>query len=136
MKSYLQILREVQENYRGSSKHVRIAESRSPIQIYVLKPLSLYLTPICLRLGLSANQVTWIGFWVGVAACLLLATGRPGYVIAGAWLYLLHRLLDHVDGNVARYTNSTSYYGHFLDSSLGILVLVALFVSVGVGAYR
>jgi phosphatidylglycerophosphate synthase len=136
MSSYMTSVRDVQANYRNSEKYALISDSGSPLQIYFLKPVSVYATPLFVWLGLSPNQVTWIGFFVGVAACSLLAVGLQPYVTLGAWLYVVHRLFDHIDGNVARYTKRTSYYGHFLDSSLGAVVQLAFFLSIGIGAYR
>jgi hypothetical protein len=134
--SYTTILRQVKASYRGSAKQAWISKSESPLQRHFLKPASLYLTPLFVWLRLSPNQVTWIGFCVGVAACALLAFGVPPFVVAGAWLYLVHRLLDHVDGNLARYGRTSSYYGHYLDGSLGIVVQMAFYFGLGIGAYR
>jgi hypothetical protein len=134
--SYTEILRQVKASYRGSAKQAWISKSESPLQRLFLKPASLYLTPLFVWLRLSPNQVTWIGFCVGIAACSLLAFGLPPFVVPGAWLYLVHRLLDHVDGNLARYGRRSSYYGHYLDGSLGIVVQMAFYLGLGIGAYR
>ena len=63
------------------------------------------------RTGLSANTVTWIGLGVGVAAAVA--------VVYHAWitaliLILLNRLLDGLDGAVAR-ASSKSDLGGYLD---------------------
>lgn len=136
MNAYTRVLRDVQANYRASSKFALTVGSGSPLQIYFLKPVSLYLTPIFVWLRMSPNQVTWIGFVIGLTACVMLAVGLSPFVMIGAWLYLLHRVFDHLDGNLARYSQRTSYYGHFLDASLDVVIQMALFVSVGIGTYR
>jgi len=69
------------------------------------------------RAGLSANQLTLLGFFIGIFAAILIATGHYG---AGAGAILLSRLLDGLDGAVARQTRTTDA-GAFLDIALDFL---------------
>jgi phosphatidylglycerophosphate synthase len=136
MNRYSTLLRDVRSSYRESAKYSVTVNSGSVLQIYFLKPVSLYMTPFFVWLGVTPNQVTWISFAFGLAGCATLALGLPPFAVIGAWLYLVHRLLDHVDGNLARFRRKTSRYGHFLDASLDIVIQTALMVGVGIGAYR
>jgi phosphatidylglycerophosphate synthase len=80
-----------------------------------LRDLSPFLTRVLLRLGLSANAVTWIMIATGAAAGLaLLVPGLPG---AGLALLLgqLQMLWDCCDGEVARWRRTFSPAGTFLD---------------------
>ncbi len=103
---------------------------------FVVRPISYYVTWLFLRLGISANRVTWGSFFIAVAGCLLLATGSYNSIIAGALLVNLWYLLDYVDGNIARYTNSSTNYGRLLDTFTGAAVNVLLIICASIGAFN
>lgn len=63
------------------------------------------------RVGVRATALTIAGWLVGVAACVLVATSHWHLALV-AWL--LNRVLDGLDGPVARRTGSTDL-GGFLD---------------------
>lgn len=72
---------------------------------------------LLLGLGLGADQVTLIGFGLGLAGALTLAMGWY-HVALG--LIFLNRIADGLDGAMARQTGSTDR-GAFLDVSLDFL---------------
>ena len=63
------------------------------------------------RLGISANAVTWAGFFWGCLACVSISFS---YFWAGFVFILLNRLFDGLDGGVARVRGGTDL-GGFLD---------------------
>jgi len=133
---YMQLLQQVQASYQRDLKRRLELEEGNPFILHFARPLSLYLTPIFILLRISANQATWAGFALGLLACVLLGTGLTPYLKLGAWFFLFHYILDHVDGNLARYHGVTSHYGKFLDGSFGVVVMSAFYLSLGMGAYR
>ena len=80
-----------------------------------MRRLSPYCTRLLLRLGLSANAVTWLMIVAGLAAAAALTL--PGVVAAlGAVLLIqLQLLLDCCDGEVARWRDQKSPVGVYLD---------------------
>lgn len=80
-------------------------------------------------LGVTPNQVTWAAFALSVPAAWLVATGQ-GW--AGLALWLTSRLLDGLDGLVARSGNSASTYGGYLDITLDMAAYSAMAVGFGV----
>jgi phosphatidylglycerophosphate synthase len=84
-----------------------------PLQHKLLHPIALQLV----RIGVRADQVSIAGFLVGVGALPLLATQH--YLWALAFI-LSNRLLDGLDGQVARLTRSTDR-GAFLDITLDFM---------------
>lgn len=74
------------------------------------------------RGGVSANRVTLAGFALGLAAAILIA--RQQY-LSGAGCILLSRLLDALDGAVARQTTVTDA-GAFLDIALDFLFYASI----------
>ena len=77
------------------------------------------------RAGVSANQITIAGGVLGVLAGAMIAEGRYGWGLA---LILASRLLDGLDGAVARATKTTDLGGY-----LDILVDFVFYVAIPVG---
>ena len=74
------------------------------------------------RAGIGADTVTWAGFALGLAAAALLANR---HWTAGAVLLLASRLLDGLDGAVARAGTPTDR-GAFLDITLDFLFYASI----------
>lgn len=62
------------------------------------------------RLGVGADQVTLAGLAVGLAAAWVIASAGPGWVALG--LVIASRLLDGLDGAVARARGKTDFGGY------------------------
>ena len=88
----------------------------------ILKPAFTLTARVAIKAGLSANNVSVAGFFIGLAAAFLIA--NQTYVL-GAILILLSRIFDGIDGTVARLTQTTDQ-GGFLDISLDFLFYAAI----------
>ncbi len=77
------------------------------------------------RAGISANMLTFAGLALGLGAAAAIALGEIGWGLA---LILGNRLLDGLDGAVARATTPTDLGGYF-----DIVADFAFYVSVPVG---
>jgi hypothetical protein len=79
------------------------------------RPTAVFGTWLVLRLGLSAHTVTALAAfaWLGEGVCL--SFGSIGWFTAAISLGYLGFWLDHVDGQVARVTRTSSVDGIFLD---------------------
>lgn len=82
---------------------------------YVVRPVSLFLTPVFYRAGFSANFVTVLSYISAAAGLWLMAVGSVGW---GAALFILFNLLDCIDGNLARLSGvgGGSVVGEFYDA--------------------
>lgn len=84
------------------------------------------LTPVVMLMhkrGITADQLTVVGFLVGLLAVPLLAFEMwYGALVAIA----LNRILDGLDGALARYANQSSSAGGFLDITLDFLFYAAI----------
>lgn len=69
------------------------------------------LARLCVAVGLSANSLTLIGFVIGLACGLLICVEAYGWALVAL---LVSRVLDGLDGAVARLTRPTDF-GGFLD---------------------
>lgn len=83
----------------------------------VIRPAVVGIAACLARRGVSADQVTFTAFGVGVVAMVCITLQA---YIAGAILILISRLCDALDGAVARQTEATDS-GGFLDISLDFL---------------
>lgn len=82
------------------------------------------------RLGIGANSVTLVGIALGLAAGVVLASGQ---FTAGLCMILASRVLDGLDGAVARATRPTDF-GGYLDIVGDFVFYVAVPVGFGLAS--
>lgn len=63
----------------------------------------------------TPNQVTCFRGLVVMIGLACMASGRPGTMTVGAVLFYVFEVLDHVDGDLARFTNRKSKLGPLLE---------------------
>ena len=97
------------------------------------RPWALYGTWVAVRLGLSAHQVTLLAWLAGMAAAVAVGTGSRWGFVAGVALAHLAFWLDHVDGQVARWTGTASLDGVYLDYLMHHATAPALGFGLGYG---
>lgn len=90
------------------------------------------------RLGLTPNQLTFMGF--GLAIIAAIAAGAQAWLLAGL-LGLLGALFDLFDGALARATGTTSRLGAFYDSVFdrwgeGVIYLGIIWGTLDMGLWR
>ena len=91
------------------------------------RPLSMPLTTLLLRVGATANGVTAAGLVLLLAALAVMCLPTP-YAWLGIAGYCLFWVLDFVDGNIARFHGTSSYFGKLIDGmvdTMGFLVFAA-----------
>ena len=90
--------------------------------IALLRPGLQRLATVLVRVGIGADAVTLCGFALGIGAAVAIALGVP---LAGLALLLTSRLMDGLDGAVARATQPTDR-GAFLDITLDFLFYASI----------
>lgn len=88
----------------------------------LIRPLMVRAARVLVRLGIGADALTLSGFVTGLAAAGAIASGHP---LAGLALLLLSRLMDGLDGAVARATRPSDR-GGFLDITLDFLFYASI----------
>lgn len=83
----------------------------------LIRPTLLSVARVAVRAGLRADMITWSAFALGMAACVAIALGHFVWAIV---LMLGSRVLDALDGTVARLTQATDR-GAYLDIVLDFL---------------
>lgn len=88
------------------------------------------------RTPVRPNHITTVSLLLALGAGALYARGEAGAANWAASLFVLARLLDHADGELARLTGSTSRFGYYYDFAVGALSSAALFIGIGFGLSR
>lgn len=92
---------------------------------------ALYLTWVLLHTPVTANQVTVAAILVGISSGFFMALGGGLGFLIGALLLQFWYLLDHVDGQIARYYKKTSPDGLFFDYMMHHIINFVPFFSLG-----
>lgn len=107
------------------------ASRKSPLPI--IRHLSALMTPVLLRLPVSANAVTSMALLSGLWAAWLLADGTyENGLWAAVWLIVSY-VFDNCDGEVARAKGQASAFGAAFDNLTDGLVHGGLFAGLGYG---
>ncbi|MBI4397957.1 MAG: CDP-alcohol phosphatidyltransferase family protein [Candidatus Omnitrophica bacterium] len=102
---------------------------------HIVRDAALYVTWLFLHTQITANQVTLLSLAVGLLSALFCIIPNPGGFLLGALFLQTWYLLDHVDGQVARYRGSSSLTGVFFDYVTHYVVHSFVFLGLGIGAY-
>jgi phosphatidylglycerophosphate synthase len=92
------------------------------VAIALLKPGLEGIARVLVRAGIGADALTLTGFVIGLGAAACIALQQP---LAGLALLLSSRLMDGLDGAVARLTRPTDR-GAFLDITLDFLFYASI----------
>ena len=98
--------------------------------------MALPVTWLLLHTPVTANQVTGFSLLVALAGILFFAFPSSAAFLTGAVLLQLWYLLDHVDGQIARYRKAASLTGRFFDYLMHHVTHSVIFFSLGFYVYR
>lgn len=82
---------------------------------HFLRDTALPITWLLLHTPITANQVTAASLVLGVAGMILFSFSSPLSFLTGTLLLQTWYLLDHVDGQIARYRKTACLSGRFFD---------------------
>ena len=97
----------------------------------IYRPLSFYITPIFLRLGVSPTAATLFGGVLALTMATVAWRGGEYAYLGVAILGLCVHLMDGVDGNIARTTGRSSNLGASLDCLVDRTYYCLLLLSMG-----
>lgn len=103
--------------------------------IHFVRHLSVYLTWAAINLHIRANTITIVGYGIGIGAALVFSAGGVEMNLIGLALFHLWFLIDNVDGEVARCTDSQTLTGAYLDTVGHIVVNSLVNLGLAVGIY-
>ena len=113
-----------------------ISHSNTWYQRKFSRKISIYLTWFFIHLKISGNTTSILVLITGIIAPLFFILGNYLYYVVGVLLLQLWYLLDHVDGELARYWKKTSAKGIFIDKINHHIVHPLIFLCMGIGLYK
>lgn len=99
--------------------------------------VSVYISWICIQFGISANAITIISFFIGVAGAFMFMIYDYEIYIFAFMCLLIWYILDHVDGELARYQvkvlgEKPNNSGEYLDLLVHKWVQPLTHISIGI----
>lgn len=118
---------------RARAQKERYTEIGNVLARFWARPTAVFGTWVALRLGLGAHQVTALALLSNLLAAAAIGTGTRVGFVAGVGLLYLGFWLDHVDGQVARWRETSSLDGVYFDYLLHYATNLALGFALGFG---
>lgn len=123
------------QNIKSAYQQKKIWERQFPLNYFLIRPLSFYVTYLVIRITSNPAKIATFGFILGVLGCFSLTLISFCTIWPGLFLILLYSLSDAVDGNVARTTQNVTLFGKYLDGLLGDLIEGIYPFSLAIGLY-
>lgn len=101
----------------------------------IIRDAALPFTWLFLHTPVTANQVTLAAFFLGLFGNLVLGFPSTAAFLAGTLLLQFWYLLDHVDGQIARYRKTASLTGRFFDFLMHHFIHATVFIGLGLYGY-
>lgn len=99
---------------------------------HILRDAALPITWLLLHFKVTANQVTFASLMVGLCGIAFFSFSSREWFFIGTIALQFWYLLDHVDGQIARYRKTASLTGRFFDFLTHHLIHTVIFFSLGV----
>ena len=103
---------------------------------HIYRPLSEPIAIFLSRTKISPNQVTLFSVFLSVLSGIFFSFAKWECSILGAVFLQLAILSDHVDGNLARYTNKSSDFGVWWDHMANKQIKFFALMGMSYGAYK
>ncbi len=97
---------------------------------YFTRYVSAYFTKIISNSNITPNFVSYIMFLVGLTAIYFLSLSSTVSILFSGLLFILHNILDTVDGDLARLKSQTSKFGKFIDQITHAIINPSIFFAL------
>ena len=129
--------RQVSEQDEDAVKIERATRSNDGFySTFFLRKFSRKLSVVAIDKGWTPNQITLTSLGIALFTAVLFATGWYPALILGGVLAQVSLIVDCSDGEVARYTGSSSRIGAWLDASTDRVKEFAMYAGLAFGAAR
>ena len=116
----------------SSESVTRTGEIEEFTNLHFIHPVSIRLTHLLARLGVSPNSVSFTGMLCGMLAGVAYYHYRDtSWAVAGFALMITWHILDGTDGQLARLTNSQSEFGKVIDGVCDYVTFIAVYLGLG-----
>ena len=120
---------EIRRLYFSEKSHDELAGEWGAFILY--RWISFPVTSFFIRTGISANNVSVLCILLSFSLCFVFLKPDGISYIYLSIIAIIISILDCVDGNIARITNSRSFKGQYLDFIADLIYRVCLYVSLG-----
>ena len=103
---------------------------------HIFREAALPVTWLLVHTPVTANQVTLLSLIIGVFGTICFASLADSFFLLGALCLQFWYLLDHVDGQLARYYKTASLSGRFFDFMTHQLIHGVILFALGVYVFR
>lgn len=108
---------------------------------YFFRKISIYFTILFIRLNIRANHATFLSLLAVLGSCYFLMSNSPINMAIAVLLIFLYHLLDHVDGELARYylavgLQKPSIQGKYFDVLIHKYSTNLMLFFIGISVYR
>jgi phosphatidylglycerophosphate synthase len=115
----------------------RASEIEEITNLYVIHPVSNFLTLRFARLGITPNAVSLAGMGFGILAAFAYYHYRDlAWAVAGFLLMIAWHVMDGADGQLARLTNAQSELGKILDGVCDYVTFIAVYAALAAALSR
>jgi phosphatidylglycerophosphate synthase len=114
------IVRAATKEERAIAHDLHLRSLRKPTggvfeQLY-MRPLSMWMTRALCHTGVTPNQMSVVTLLVALLSGALIALPDPAMSVAGGLLHIFMRVVDCIDGELARLKYQGSRFGEWLDT--------------------
>jgi|694.fasta_scaffold13702_3 phosphatidylglycerophosphate synthase len=88
--------------------------SNTPLHLVLCSKISYFITPFFIYLKVKPNFITMMNFILSVISIMILIFASH-YFVWAIIIYIFYKILDFVDGSIARYNSISTFYGRFID---------------------
>jgi phosphatidylglycerophosphate synthase len=111
----------------------RTTEIEEITNLHFIHPLASRLVPFFARIGLTPNAVSVAGMLFGIlAAFAYYRYSDPRFATTGFALMIAWHVMDGADGQLARFTQSHSYFGKVLDGISDNVTFLAVYTALAI----
>lgn len=103
---------------------------------YLFVPAAWPLTVMAVRLGMSPNGATLAHAAISAVGLVLMASASTTLFTLGLALFILAKISDSVDGNLARLQDRASYFGKYFDGLVDMIEDLAFPLVLGLHLWR
>ena len=103
---------------------------------YLFVPAAWPLTVMAARLGMSPNGATLAHAAISAVGLALMASASTTLFALGLFLFVLAKISDSVDGNLARLQDRASYFGKYFDGLVDMIEDLAFPLALGLHLWR
>ena len=110
--------------------------ARKDLSYYLFRPICNLLSLRCLRWNIAAMSITKFSLLFPLLALIFFACLPNAAGLWSGWVAIfIWNILDGVDGDIARFTDTCSPMGELWDATVGWIAMIVFFIGMGLTAF-